>query len=162
MTGLAADQDPAHRAGSADAAGGIATQDLMRRRVRQIGPMPLAGVNDQHPGAARRVKHLPAWLDGGLQARDVIAERLAKAARLQEIALHVDDNQRSPVEIDGKRRGLGLEIYVWHIHPLASLWREKVQEQGQRRQNRLADRRQHDQLLARHEAHATMRANLKT
>ncbi len=41
--------------------------------------------------------------------RDVVAERLAEAARLHEVALHVDDEKRgrSPVEALSVGSGLG-------------------------------------------------------
>jgi hypothetical protein len=40
------------------------------------------------------VEHAPARRDHRLQRRDVVAERLAEAARLDEVALHVDDDER--------------------------------------------------------------------
>jgi hypothetical protein len=48
-------------------------------------------VNHQHPRAPRGLEHAAARRDHGLQRRHVVAERFAKAARLDEIALHVDD-----------------------------------------------------------------------
>ena len=46
------------------------------------------------PRAARRVEQRAARLDGRAQQRDVVAERLAEAAGLEEVALHVDDHER--------------------------------------------------------------------
>jgi hypothetical protein len=63
---------------------------------------------------------LPAGRDSRLQAGHVIAEGFTKAAGLEEIALHVDDHQRSAVKIDGKRRRFSLESHAWHVGPLAS------------------------------------------
>ena len=105
MAGLAADQDAPHRAGIADAQGRRAALDLGRRRVGQIGQMALAGVHDQHAGIARRIQHGRDRLHRARKLRDVVAERFAEAARLQEIALHVDDEKRRrrPVEIDRLR-----------------------------------------------------------
>ena len=82
-----------------------AALDLGRRRVRQIGQMALAGVNDQHAGRARRIQHRGDRLHRSRKLADVIAERLAKTARLHEIALHVDDEKRGrrPVERDRLR-----------------------------------------------------------
>ena len=50
---LAAHQDAAHGARVADALGRRAALDLGGRRVGQIRPVALAGVNDQHAGRAR-------------------------------------------------------------------------------------------------------------
>ena len=67
------------------------------------------------PWRRARGEHLPAGLDRRLQAGHVIAKRFAKAAGLEEIALHVDDHQRGAVEIDGKRRRLGLKSDPYHL-----------------------------------------------
>ena len=79
-----------------------AALDLGRRRVGQIGQMAFAGVDDQHAGVARRLQHRRDRLHRARQLRDVVAERFAEAAGLQEVALHVDDEERRgrPVEID--------------------------------------------------------------
>ena len=84
---------------------GRATLDLGRRRVGKIGQMAFAGVHDQHAGRARRIQHGGDRLHRPRKLADVIAERLAKTARLHEIALHVDDEKRGrrPVERDRLR-----------------------------------------------------------
>ena len=84
-----------------------AALDLGRRRVRQVGQMALAGMDDQHPHVARRRQHGCDRLHRPRQLRDIIAERFAEAAGLHEIALHVDDDQRRarPVQIDRLRLG---------------------------------------------------------
>jgi hypothetical protein len=58
---------------------------------------------------------LPAGFDRRLQTRHVVAKRFAEAAGLEKIALHIDDDQRRPVEIDGKRRRLGRESHARHF-----------------------------------------------
>ena len=105
VAGLAANENAPHRAGIADAQGRRAALDLGRRRVRQIGQMALAGVHDQHAGLTRRIQHGRDRLHRPRELADVIAERFAKAARLHEIALHVDDEKRGrrPVERDRLR-----------------------------------------------------------
>ena len=102
MAGFAADQDPSHRAGIADAQGRRAAFDLGRRRVGQIGQMAFAGVDDQDAGVARRIQHRRDRLHCARQLRDIVAQRLAETAGLHEVALHVDDEKRRgrPVEID--------------------------------------------------------------
>ena len=56
------------------------------------------------PALPRSGQHLPAWRDRRLQPRHVVAERRAEAAGLQEVALHVDDDERL-AEIDCQRDG---------------------------------------------------------
>ncbi len=80
--------------------------------------MTFARVNDEHPVLPRRGENLPQWRHDGLQARYIVAERLAKTARLKEVALHVDDHQRSAFEIDGQRCRFSLEGDVWHFQSL--------------------------------------------
>ena len=65
--------------------------------------MAFARVDDQQTGRARRCKHRLQGFDRGLEQADVVAERLAEAARLEEVALHVDDEEGRAVELDGKR-----------------------------------------------------------
>ena len=71
--------------------------------------MAFARMNDQHAGTARRVEHVPARPDRRLQPGHVVAERGAEAARLQKIALHIDDEQGRLPEIDRQRRRLRLD-----------------------------------------------------
>jgi hypothetical protein len=54
----------------------------------------LTGVDHDDPGAPRRLEHPSDRLDRRAQQRDVVAEQLAEAARLDEVALHVDDQER--------------------------------------------------------------------
>ena len=71
-----------------------AALDLGRRRIGQIGPMAFAGVDDQHAVVARRRRaRLAIGSTARAQLRDVVAERLAEAAGLEKVALHVDDDE---------------------------------------------------------------------
>ena len=106
---LAADQDAAHRPGRADAHRGMPAFDLGFRGVGKIGAMSLAGVDDQHVGCSRSVEHGLAGRDRAAKQRDVVAERLPEAARLEEVALHVDDDQRGARQIERDRLGLRLD-----------------------------------------------------
>ena len=54
-------------------------------------------VDHQQAETTRGVEHRAARRDGRSQQRHVVAEGLAEAARLQEVALHVDDDQRAVV-----------------------------------------------------------------
>jgi len=49
-------------------------------------------MDDHHAGYARRIEHRPAWPD---RAPSTIrhCERFPKAARLKEVALHIDDDE---------------------------------------------------------------------
>ena len=110
VAGLAADQDAAHRPGVADAHRGRAALDLGRRRIGEIRAVAFARVDDQQACGARRVEHRFAGADRGLQQRHVVAERFAEAARLEKVALHVDDDERGPFELDGERLRLGGDL----------------------------------------------------
>ena len=44
------------------------------------------------------------------EQRHVVAERLAEAARLEEVALHVDDDQRGAREVERDRLRLGVDL----------------------------------------------------
>ncbi len=56
--------------------------------------MALARVDDEHAGAPRRIEDLLRRRNGAAQMRHVIAEDGAEAAGLDEVALHVDDDER--------------------------------------------------------------------
>jgi len=49
-------------------------------------------------------------LDRPPQLRHVVAEHLAEAARLEEVALHVDDEQGAAPGIERERIGFGREF----------------------------------------------------
>jgi hypothetical protein len=107
VTGLAANEDAAHRAGRTDSPGRLAALDFGGRRIRHVRAVAFAGVNDQTAGGARRPEHRLQGLYRGLEQTDVVAERLAEPARLEEIALHVDDQECRALERDGERLRLG-------------------------------------------------------
>ena len=114
VAGLAAHQDAAHRSGVADAQRRRAALDLGRRCIRQIRAVALARVDHQHAGRARSAEDGPARADRGLQQRDVVTERFAEPAGLEEIALHVDDDERSAIELDCNRLRLGDNLSFHH------------------------------------------------
>jgi hypothetical protein len=57
--------------------------------------MALAGVDHLQPGRAPGVEQRAVGRDRPPQLADVVAEHLAEAAGLEEVALHVDDHQRA-------------------------------------------------------------------
>ena len=79
--------------GVADALARGAAQALGGWAVRQIRLVPLLGVDDGQLPAAEGFEEALGGGDNGAQAVDVIAEGGAEAAGLDEIALHVDDDQ---------------------------------------------------------------------
>ena len=113
VAGLAADQDAAHRAGVADAPGGRAARELGGGRVGEVGAVALAGVDHQDPRGAGGGERGRAGLDRPAQLADVVAERLAEAAGLEEVALHVDDDQGGAAGIEGDRGWLRPEEDFW-------------------------------------------------
>ena len=92
---LAADQDAALGPGSADAALEACRAPAWPAGSRVMSAaVALARVDHQH---ARRPRGGEQRLSGSTtrrSRRDVVAEPLAEAARLEEVALHVDDHQR--------------------------------------------------------------------
>jgi hypothetical protein len=66
-----------------------------------------ARVDDEQPGLARGGEHLATGRHRRAQARHVVAERGAEATGLQEVALHIDDDDSGRLEIDRQRRRLG-------------------------------------------------------
>src|SRR3546814_11855503 len=70
-----------------------------------MGLVPCACGNYHLAGGATRRKQRCERRDRPAQLRDVIAQRVAEAARFHEVALHVDDQHRGPV-------GLQIEL-IW-------------------------------------------------
>jgi hypothetical protein len=105
---FAIDEDAPHGAGIADAHRRVAALALGRRAVGEVGTMRFAGVNHRHGMTTAPVEQAAHRGHDGRQQRHVVAQRLAEAARLDEIALHVDDDQRGVVRIElvdeGRRR----------------------------------------------------------
>ena len=64
-------------------------------------------MDDRKPRSAHRLEQVPRRRDRAAQFADVVAEQLAKPARLQKIALHIDDEERADLrlEIKGIRFG---------------------------------------------------------
>ena len=71
--------------------------------------MPLARVDHEEAEAAGGVEHGAARRDGRGQSRDVVAQRFPEAARLQEITLHIDHDERGPIELDLDRTRLAVD-----------------------------------------------------
>ena len=70
-----------------------AAGELGGRAVGEVGAVALARVDDEHAGRARGGEHgLAAARRRAASRRHVVAEQLAEAARLEEVALHVDDH----------------------------------------------------------------------
>jgi hypothetical protein len=62
-------------------------------------------------------ENLAKRCDGSLQLGHVIAQRLTKTTGLQEIPLHIDNHERGAVDVNGKRRRLGIKSYFRHLGP---------------------------------------------
>ena len=84
---------------------GAAAQPLGGRAIGEVGRVALARVEDR-PAFARN-RAISAATVGTIAATGakIVAERLAEAAGLDEIALHVDDDERDMfgVEREGER-----------------------------------------------------------
>ena len=112
---LAAHQHPPHRARIADALAPRPRTIFVGGQIGEIRAVAFARVDDHHAHAARRLEHAPARRDHRLQRRDVVAERLAEAAGLDEIALHVDDDQRRGRQIEREFVRFGLHRSLSHV-----------------------------------------------
>jgi len=73
---FATDEDPVHRTRSPDPQGRIAAGDFQWCRIRQIGPMALAGVDDRKPGLPRGPQYNLAGLNAA-RSRDTSLPRAA-------------------------------------------------------------------------------------
>jgi hypothetical protein len=78
--------------------------------------MAFAGMDHQHAVLARRLQHSPDRLYRSGEQRHVVAERSTEAARLQEVALHVDDDERGSRHVDLDGIWLGFDP-DWHSIP---------------------------------------------
>ena len=76
-------------------------------QVGQVGAVALAGVDDEHARFRAAASTRSVGGNRGEQER-VVTERLAEAAGIDEVALHVDDEQRGrrriEIELVGFRR----------------------------------------------------------
>jgi hypothetical protein len=95
--------------------GTAAAHDLGRRAVCEIRAVALASVDHHHPDGARRIEHALARGDHRLQWGNVVAERFAETSRLDEIALHVDDDQRRRRQIERIFVRFGLHRFLSHV-----------------------------------------------
>ena len=100
--------------------------------------MALAGVDDQHAGLARGVEHLAQRRDRRLQQRHVVAERLAEAAGLEKIPLHVDDDEGGVIELDRPAPDGSASMRLTPMTRSSARAAKIVQDRGQRRVRRNA------------------------
>ena len=123
VTGLAANEDSSHRTEIADAWTVAAAFFFRRWQIGKIGAVAFAGVHDDEAVRAPRVKQPADWRDRPAQLRHVVAERFAKAAALEKVALHIDDDQRAFCRNEMKRPWLGGNGYRrWGYGIQAAMW----------------------------------------
>ena len=91
---LAAHEDTPHRPAIADARRQVSSPALRRRTVAQIGPVAFTRVDDRQAVTPERHEHPARRRHRAAKVPDVVAQHLAEAAALEEVALHVDDEQR--------------------------------------------------------------------
>ena len=72
--------------------------------------MAFAGVHHHHSGGAACVQDAAGGGDGGAQQGDVVAEGGAEAARLEKVALHVDNDERGGSGIEGEGIRFGVDL----------------------------------------------------
>ena len=115
----ATDEDPAHRPGIANARVEPAALVFGAIQVGQIRPVALAGMDDPHARRPKGRQHGSDRRDGVTQERHVVTQSGAEAAGLQEIALHVDNDQRGPGGDEREIIGPGRNAVstAWKIKP---------------------------------------------
>src|SRR5947209_3939960 len=101
MPGLAANEDSAHWPGVADRGFGAAANHLRQREVGKVRSVPLARMHDEQTGLTPCLEQPAVRLDRASQPRNIVAEHFPKAAPLEKVPLHVDDE---------KTRMCGVEI----------------------------------------------------
>src|SRR5258706_1441953 len=104
---LAVDQDAAHGPGVADAHRRASAAALGGRTVGEIGAMSLARVQHAEAVGPTPGEELPHRGHDGGEPAHVVAEGLPEAAPLDEVALHVDDDQGRRRGLEGERIGPG-------------------------------------------------------
>ena len=80
------------------------------RAVGEVGAVAFAGVDHGHAGGAAGVHQAAQGGHDRLQAGDVVAERGAETAGLDEVALHVDHDQGELAGLPGERERLGRDL----------------------------------------------------
>jgi hypothetical protein len=76
-------------------------------------------MDDQQAGCAAGFEHPPRWFHGSAQERDIVTECFAESPRVDEVALHVDHDQRGGSRIELEVVGL----CGHHRHELSpSIW----------------------------------------
>jgi hypothetical protein len=109
MTRFSAHENAPHGAWRTNPQLGFAALQLGRRRVGQVGTVTFACVDHQKPASPSGIEHNPARFDRNSKTGYIIAERFAEATRLEEIALHVDDDKRGSVEVEPQGARFGLD-----------------------------------------------------
>ena len=107
MPFLAAHEDASHGPGVADARGEPAARLLGGRAAGEIGAVALARVDDEEPAGPCGLEHLLGGRHRAPQERDVVAEGVSEAARVDEITLEVDHQERGGLRMELELVGLG-------------------------------------------------------
>ena len=84
---------------------------LSRRQVRQIWSVAFPRMQNRKTGGAPRPQKPSVRFDRAAQLRNVVAEHFAEAAWLEEVALHVDDQERAMLGSERESIGIGREVY---------------------------------------------------
>src|SRR5262249_3570472 len=111
--------DAAHRPAVADAQRAAPARALGRRQVREIGLVPLLGVDDGQLRLSKAVEQPAQGPDRRLQELDVVPQRGAAAPGLAEVPLQVDHDQ-GHVAVGGERIRLGVDE---RLHACPAMWR---------------------------------------
>ncbi len=72
--------------------------------------MAFTGMKHLHAARTEQGEQALHGGDSRLKSRHIVAEAFAEAAALDEVALHVDDDQRRVRGPEMERRGLGIDV----------------------------------------------------
>src|ERR1700676_5495630 len=95
MSRLASDQNATHWSRITDRSLAVAAHLLGWWKIRHIGSMPFPGVNNFQALPSPSRQQPPVRFNGTPKLVYVISEHFPESARLQEIALHIDNDERA-------------------------------------------------------------------
>src|SRR5262245_9573292 len=114
MTWFSAHENASHGTRRPDPQFGLPALQLDGRRVGKVGTVAFSRVAHQQAGGASGVEHGSAGFDRGRQACHVVAEGFAETPGFEEVALHIDDDECGPLEVEHQGGGFGFNRHERH------------------------------------------------
>ena len=89
---------------------GLPRLRLAGGQVGEVGPVAFHRVDHRQAGGAKPLDQPLHRRHDRRDPADVVAEARAEAARLGEVALHVDDDQRHGLRLEGEGKRLRIDL----------------------------------------------------